>query len=62
MKILNSENFVICGTSQCGKCMLLASFVEDLPLTFVEHVVDLNGFVIEALSVVDSADIQRHSA
>ena len=56
MKIL------IYGTSQCDKCMLLAPFVGNLPLTFVEHVVDLNGFVFEALSVVDSADIQRHSA
>jgi hypothetical protein len=33
-----------------------------LPLTFVEHVVDLNKFVIEALSAVDSAGIQCHSA
>ena len=33
-----------------------------LPLTFVEHVVDLNGFVFGVLSAVDSADIQCHPA
>lgn len=33
----------------------------DLPLTFVEHVVDLRGFAFGALSVVDRTDIQHHS-
>ena len=41
---------------QCTVFSLLKIYMY-LPLTFVEHVVDLNGFVFGALSVVDSSDI-----
>lgn len=41
---------------------MISSRLMYLPLTFVEHVADSNGFVFEALSVADSADIQCHLA